>query len=101
MALESLASGTPIIMSDLPATSWFLEEITEAKQGTGLKFEPNNSVDLAFKIKKMYKLWLNNEGLYRKSVVKSRRVAELFSVDRMVPEYLKLFFMIHHRDSND
>lgn len=100
-ALESLASGSPIIMSDLPATSWFLEEITEAKQGTGLKFEPNNSVDLAFKIKKMYKLWLNNEGLYRKSVVKSRRVAELFSADRMVPEYLKLFFMIYHRDSND
>jgi len=101
IALESLASGTPIIMGDLPPTSWFLEEITGTKPGTGLKFEPGNSVDLASKIKMMHELWLNNEGLYKESVVRSREVAESFSADKVIPEYLKAILNISHEDNNN
>ena len=49
-ALESLACGTPIIVSRLPPTNWFLSEISNSKPGTGLSFKPGDPAELAQKL---------------------------------------------------
>jgi glycosyltransferase involved in cell wall biosynthesis len=94
IAIESLACGTPIIMSRLPATLWYLKEIDWAKPGTGLSFKPGDPIELAQKIKFMHELWLNKNEIYLKSVSASRKTALRFDKSRIAPKYLNTIFTI-------
>jgi glycosyltransferase involved in cell wall biosynthesis len=93
-ALESLACGTPIIMSRLPPTSWYLRDITTVEPGTGLSYKPNDSIELAQKIKAMYELWSKNYDIFVRSTIMSRRISQRFDTDKILPHYLSTAFNI-------
>jgi glycosyltransferase involved in cell wall biosynthesis len=94
MALESLACGTPIIMSKLPPTSWYLRDITTTEPGTGLSFKPNDPIELAQKIKAMYELWSKNYDIFVRSTIMSRKISQKFDIDKILPQYLSMVFNI-------
>ncbi|MGC8544117.1 MAG: glycosyltransferase family 4 protein, partial [Vulcanisaeta sp.] len=89
-ALESLSCGTPIIMSDLPPTEWFLRDMSNFSVGTGLRFRPDDPRDLANKIRLMYNIWRYEEHAYLGSIQLSRRVAEFYDMRRVVPLYIEM-----------
>jgi glycosyltransferase involved in cell wall biosynthesis len=97
IALESLACGTPIIMSRLPPIAWYLKEITIKSPGTGLAFQPANPLDLAEKIRIMYEIWSQYGDIYYNSIVTSRKIAEKFDVKRILPIYLKTIINIANK----
>ena len=89
-ALESLSCGTPIIMSDLPPTEWFLRDMSNFSVGTGLRFRPGDPRDLAEKIRFMHNIWRYEEHAYLGSIQLSRRVAEFYDMRRVVPLYIDM-----------
>jgi len=96
-ALESLACGTPIIVSRLPSTNWFLSEIGSSKPGTGLSFKPGDPAELAQRIELMYRLWLNEIETYAKSSSLCRKVALKFDISKIIPQYLSAILSIAGR----
>lgn len=66
VALEAMASGTPVIASNIAA----IPEVVIDHQ-TGLLFEPNNEKDLAEKIKYL----LNNEKIRKKLGEQARKIS--------------------------
>jgi glycosyltransferase involved in cell wall biosynthesis len=92
IALESLACGTPIIMSKLPATAWFMKEITIKEPGTGLTFKSNNPVELALKIKFLNELYHKNNFIYNESTLFCRNVSLKFDISRIAPRYLNILY---------
>jgi glycosyltransferase involved in cell wall biosynthesis len=96
-ALESLACGTPIIVSRLPPTNWFLSEISNSKPGTGLSFKPGDPAELAQRIELMYRLWLNKIETYAKSSFLCRKVALKFDISKIIPQYLSAILSITGR----
>ncbi|MEM3836086.1 glycosyltransferase family 4 protein [Pyrobaculum sp.] len=94
IALESLSSGTPIIMSRLPPVSWYLIEIRDGSPGTGMSFNPGDPVDLASRVRAFYDLWLNDKKTYEESTRLARRIAERFDINNVIPQYLKMIEQI-------
>ena len=72
---------TPIIISKLPATTWFMKEITIKEPDTGLTFKLNNPVELALKIP--YMNYIKNNFIYNESTLLCRDVSLKFDISRI------------------
>jgi hypothetical protein len=75
-------------------TSWYLRDITTVEAGTGLSYKPNDSIELAQKIKAMYELWSKNYDIFVRSTIMSRRISQRFDIDKILPHYLSTAFNI-------
>jgi glycosyltransferase involved in cell wall biosynthesis len=93
-ALESLSCGTPIIMSDLPPTEWFLKDIDNTNTGTGVRFRAGDPKDLASKIHLMQDIW-NEERTYLNATLMSRCVAEIYDVRKVLPLYVDMIRKVY------
>lgn len=78
--LEAMAMGTPAAVSKIPV----LKEIYDKSV---VFFDPYRAEDMAEKICRV----MVNNGLRRKLIKNGRKKAELFSEDRCVEEYIKLY----------
>jgi len=83
VALEAMATGKPVVVSDIPGVR---EVITDGEEG--LLCEPMNPKDLAQKIGRL----LSDEELRRRMGEKGRRrVEENFSMEKVVDKIEKLY----------
>ncbi|MDU1904877.1 MAG: glycosyltransferase [Dysgonomonas sp.] len=79
-AVEAMASGKPLIASDVPGLSRVVE-------GAGLLFSPGNDKDLANKINSLIK----DEELYIKTAEACQKRAEEYDINIMVNKYIMLY----------
>ena len=79
-AVEAMASGKPVIASDIPG----LHDVVD---GAGLFFEHANHKQLADIISQL----LGNPTLYEKFVDEGRKRAEIFSIDTMAKKYIESY----------
>lgn len=83
VALEAMASGTPVIASNIAA----IPEVV-IDQHTGLLFEPNNEKDLAEKIIYL----LNNESIREKLGIQARKISmNRFSWESSAKKLLEIY----------
>ena len=79
-AVEMMASGTPVIASDV-------EGLRQVVEDAGLLFQKNDTIGLATKINRL----LSDQELYNRLIIKGREKANLYSIERTADNYLNLY----------
>ena len=87
VSLETQASGTPVIATDLPA---FRQSVIDGV--TGILVRPYSPQAFANVIIKVRELWLNNRQEYERMSISARRNAERFCWEKVVKIYYEKFF---------
>ena len=87
ISLESQASGTPVIATDLPA---FRQSVINNM--TGVLIKPYSPQAFAEAIIKIRSMWLNDRQKYEQMCIATRRNAERFCWERIVKMYYERLF---------
>jgi|GEM_PF-1654415 len=87
VSLETQASGTPVIATDLPA---FRQSVIDGI--TGILVRPYSPQAFVNAIIKVRELWLSNRQEYERMSISARKNAERFCWEKIVKIYYEKFF---------
>jgi glycosyltransferase involved in cell wall biosynthesis len=91
-AIEAMASGTPVIVSDIPGVR---EIISDGVQG--LRAEPMNPADIALKIRRITSDRAGREEMGRRCIARSREFSSSSVTDRLLAIYQELLASLNSK----